>query len=234
MGVHHGTCRTPTALRRAVPWAAMAACAGLLHRLGVRSGVTGAEHTSLLPGDGVVAAPMWQSTRGVTIHADAADVWPWLVQMGFPTVRAGWYTPRLLDRVLFGIRAPSADVVRPELQGLRVGDRVPDSADGHVHFTVVEVRAPAGGDGVHALVLHSTTHVMRPIRTIDFSWAFVLRPVRPGVTRLLIRARARYTPRRARWFAEAVIGPADFVNVEAMLRGVRRRAEGRGRGVLGS
>ncbi len=163
---------------------------------------------------------MWQSTRAITIGAPPADVWPWIVQMGFPAYRAGWYTPRWLDRVTFRIREASATAIRPELQTLQVGDAVPDSADWSAYFTVVEIDPP------RALVLRSTRHVVKPIRTIEFSWAFVLRDAPDGRTRLLIRARTRYTPRWATAFTELVIGPADFVNAGAMLRGIKSRAEG--------
>ena len=164
---------------------------------------------------------MWESTRAVTIDAPVEEVWPWIVQMGFPAHRAGWYTPYVLDRLTFGIRERSGEELRPELQHLEPGDRVPDSADWSVYFTVAQVDAP------HALVLHSTRHVIKPIQTIDFSWAFVLRECEDGKTRLLIRARARYTPGWARPFAELVLGPADFVNVSGMLHGIRARAERR-------
>ena len=56
-----------------------------------------------------------------------AAVWRWLVQMGYPTHRAGWYTPYWMDRPILGIRAHSADHIVPELQSLSPGDRVPDS-----------------------------------------------------------------------------------------------------------
>ena len=36
--------------------------------------------------------PLWQATRATTIHTHRDLVWPWLVQMGYPTHRAGWYT----------------------------------------------------------------------------------------------------------------------------------------------
>ena len=141
--------------------------------------------------------------------------------MGFPTHRAGWYTPRWLDRLTFGIRAPSASEIRADLQHLERGDLVPDSDDWSVWFTVAEVDAP------RSLVLHSTRHVLWPIRSVDFSWAFVIAPVGASRSRLLIRARSAYAPRSARWFVECVIGPGDFVNAGAMLRGIRARAEGR-------
>jgi hypothetical protein len=210
--------------RRRPPRAAVAgASAGVmlygLRRLGQRSGVTDEEAREVLPGDELVADPMWQSTRAITIAAPPEQVWPWIVQMGFPSHRAGWYTPHWLDRLSFGIKQRSADRIVPELQRLAVGDRVPDSDDWSVFFTVKAVEPP------HALVLHSTRHVITPIKTIDFSWAFVIRELTPGESRLVIRARTNYTPRRALPFVELVIGPADFVNAGAMLRGIKQRVE---------
>jgi hypothetical protein len=206
---------------RAVAASSVTALAALtvLRRLGRRSGVIGGEAAEALPGDEIVAQPMWQSTRAITIAAAPEQVWPWIVQMGFPSHRAGWYTPYWLDWLSFGIKEHSTDRIVPELQELAVGDRVPDSDDWSVFFIVESVEPP------YALVLHSTRHVIQLIKTIDFSWAFVIREVSPGRSRLLIRARTSYTPRRALPFVEFVIGPADFVNVGAMLRGIKQRAE---------
>ena len=206
---------------RAVAPSSMAAVAALygLRRLGRRSGVSAGEAADALPGDAIVANAMWQSTRAITIAASPEHVWPWIVQMGFPSHRAGWYTPHRLDRLTFGIKHRSADQIVPELQHLDVGDRLPDSDDWSAFFTVESVEPP------HVLVLHSTRHVIKPIKTIDFSWAFVIRDLSPGTSKLFIRARANYTPRRALPFVELVIGPADFVNAGAMLRGIKRRVE---------
>ena len=204
----------------ATPVAATLAGLYTLHRLGRGSGLAPGEDAQALPGDELVADPLWQSTRAITIEAPPELVWPWIVQMGFPSHRAGWYTPHWLDRLTFGIRERSADRIVPELQHLEPGERVPDSADGSAYFTVAEVEPP------HALVLHSTRHLIKPIRTIDFSWAFVIRELAPGRSRLLIRARAGYTPRWALPFVELVVGPADFVNAGAMLRGIKTRVEG--------
>jgi hypothetical protein len=190
-----------------------------LRRLGRRSGVSAGEVADALPGDAIVSNAMWQSTRAITIAASPERVWPWIVQMGFPSHRAGWYTPHWLDRLSFGIKHRSAYRIVPELQHLDVGDRVPDSDDWSAFFTVESIEPP------HALVLHSTRHVIKPIKTIDFSWAFLILDLAPGTSKLFIRARANYTPRRALPFVEFVIGPADFVNAGAMLRGIKRRAE---------
>lgn len=203
---------TPTAI------AAIAALY-MLRRLGRASGVSSGERTEALPGDEIVPHPMWQSTRAITIDAPPEQVWPWIAQMGFPAHRAGWYTPHWLDRLTFGIKQRSADRVVPELQRVDAGDRIPDSDDLSTFFTVLTVEPP------HALVLYSTRHVIKPIRTISFSWAFVVRETAPGKSRLLIRARTSYTPRWAAPFVELVVGPADFVNASAMLRGIKKRVE---------
>jgi hypothetical protein len=191
----------------------------LLRRLGRSSGLVRGEAGGALPGDEIVADPMWQSTRAITIDAPPNEVWPWIVQIGYPSHRAGWYTPHWLDRLTFGIKQHSANTIVPELQRLEMGDRVPDSDDWSVYFTVAAIEPP------HALVLHSTRHVLKPIRTVDFSWAFVVRQIAPDKSRLLIRARTSYTPRSALPFVELVIGPADFLNAGAMLRGIKQRVE---------
>ena len=209
--------------------AAAALCAaavvlgGAIDRWGRRSGASAGEVAGPLPGDLLVERPMWSSTRAITVRAAPADVWPWIAQMGFPSHRAGWYTPHWLDRAMWGVRARSADRVVPELQHVAVGDRIPDSADGAVYFTVAAVDPPT------AVVLHSTRHLLPPYSAIDFTWAFVVRPAGPGRSRLLIRSRAAFAPAwpapLTRAFVWLVVGPGDLVNATAMLRGVRRRAE---------
>jgi hypothetical protein len=90
-----------------------------IHRLGRRSGVTDGEVAADLPGDELVPDPMWQSTRGITINAPPERVWPWIVQMGFPSLRAGWYTPHWLDRLTFGIRNRARTRYAPTCSGSR-------------------------------------------------------------------------------------------------------------------
>ncbi len=199
--------------------AAAAAVALAVRRAGRRSGATREELRARLPGDELVVQPLWYSTRAITIAAAPAAVWPWIAQMGYPAHRAGWYTPHWLDRLQWGISERSAERIRPELQGLKVGDRVPDSPDWSVFFTVATLEPE------RALVLHSTRHLLKPMRSIDFSWAFVLEARNAGATRLIIRARARCEPRYALFLLAPLIGVGDFLNASAMLRGIRARSE---------
>jgi len=71
-------------MRRLVIGLAAVGAGYWIHRLGRRSGVSNRELRSTLPGDELVSRPRWQSTRGITIAARPADVWPWIAQMGFP------------------------------------------------------------------------------------------------------------------------------------------------------
>lgn len=199
---------------------AAAAAVWAVERFGRRSGATREEGRRTLPGDELVERPLWASTRGIDIDAPPQAVWPWVVQMGYPPHRAGWYTPHWLDRLMWGDRPRSADTIVPELQDLKVGDKVPDSADWSVYYDVVEVEAPSH------LVLYSARHVFPPIDWSTFSWSFVLLPrEEPGGTRLLIRARVDYRPLWAAPLIDTVIGLGDLANVSVMLRSIKERAE---------
>jgi len=210
-----------------------------VRRLARRSGATDEEFFGPLPGDDVMAHPMLEWTRATTINAPPEDVWPWLVQMGYG--RGGWYTNERFDRIVWRIENKSSDVILPDWQQLAVGDIVPDGPDCAAYFRVREVRRH------EAIVYHSIRHPYRGQAVdptdaaalerrendlvagghyIDFSWAFVLRPVGGHATRLLIRARADLYPRWVR-VTEMAFGLVDLYHVTAMFNGIRSRAEGR-------
>jgi hypothetical protein len=143
--------------------------------------------------------------------------------MGYPTHRAGWYTPYWMDRLIFGIRVHSADRIVPELQNLSPGDRVPDSPDAVVsYFELAEIAKN------QTLVLLSHTHPLPIYRDVDFSWAFILEDL-GAKTRLIMRARISYAPigpaRIVRLLIAAGFGLGDIVQAGAMLGGIKARAE---------
>lgn len=215
------------------PAAALAAAVlgfAVLHRLGTSYGSTCEERRGALPGDDLVKRPHVVATHARTIDAPPDEVWRWLVQVGWH--RAGWYTPRWVDVLLFPDNLPSASRLLEDHQQLAVGDFIPDGPPAsECGFVVRDVDA-----GRH-LVLHSTTHLplswRRRGRGVTWTWAFALSPVEDGrATRLVFRWRGRAVPWWLVVAVHAVVVPADFVMSLGMLRGLARRAEahqGRGR-----
>jgi hypothetical protein len=195
-------------------------------RLGRRWGATEAEARGTLPGDELVPRPDWETTHAVSIEATPADIWPWLVQMGFG--RGGWYVSERLDRVVWRVKNASVDRIVPELQHLAVGDVVPDSANGATYFRVEAIEPE------RAIVLRSTRHpikggaidptVPKPGPYLDFTWVFAVEPIAEGESRLFLRARANARPR---WLMLGVplFDVADFVYARQILFGIKRRVE---------
>jgi len=140
--------------------------------------------------------------------------------------RAGWYTARWVDRLLFPANWPSANRIIPELQDIQVGDFIPDGAPETQCGLIVERLAPN-----EALTLHSTSHLpaawrMKHKAELDWSWVFVLLPVDDARrTRFLFRSRWTTAPWWLTLGGWLGIVPADFVMARDMLRGVKRRAE---------
>ncbi len=60
-------------------------------------GATEDEVRRPLPGDDLISQPDMAYTRAITINAPAADIWPWLVQMGYG--RGNWYTYEAVDKL---------------------------------------------------------------------------------------------------------------------------------------
>jgi hypothetical protein len=200
---------------------AAAAEAELIH-LGRTYGSTPAERAARLPGDEVIDTPKVQTDHAVTIDAPPSAVWPWLVQMGWG--RAGWYTARWVDRLLFPANGPSAERIVPELQHLEVGSFIPDGppeTECGLHVVRIEPE--------QALVLRSNSHLpmsWRERAALDWTWTFVLTPL-DGDTRTRFHFRSRWVT-APWWFTLSGwlgIVPADFVMSRDMLRGVRQRAE---------
>ena len=235
-----------------VPWLLLGAAGGyaLLKRAGSHSGATDEEVNATLPGDDVIPHPMIETTHGIGIDAAPAVVWRWLMQCGYRGAgRAGWYTDSVvdvfMDNVVFRLTVPegkrpegawrrSAEELLPGFEGSAVGDVVPDGPPGSASF-VVRAVVPE-----RSWVLHSDTH-MRYLAPAflhgtalqtwgEFTWVFVLKPTDAGGTRLLLRTRARYGPRGIRGVLLPVLYAGEALFPRLLLRGIKRRAEGRAGG----
>jgi len=182
----------------------------------LRWGATDEEVAAAIPGDDLLPAPDLTSTRAVTIAVDAADVWPWLVQLG--QGRGGFYTYDGIENVIGRCDIHSADLIVAEWQQVTVGDQVRLHPEVALAVAVVE---PG-----RALVLRGGVPMGKAAAPYDFTWAFVLRDEPDGSTRLVVRERYACTRRSVRLMLEA-IEVVSFVMSQKMLRGIRDRAEGR-------
>ena len=176
-----------------------------------------------LAGDELLPDFEAQVTDGITIRATPEAIWPWLVQMGCR--RGGWYSWDFLDNG----NVPSAREIRPELQHIAVGDRLPATPDDEDGFQVLQIderRALVLGglfdaDAKKALDFHDE----RPERYWHVTWAFVLEPLSANETRLHVRARVAFPPSGR---LHAAWGTAAHHVMEArQLRNLAARAEGR-------
>jgi hypothetical protein len=204
--------------------AALAAVGGYarLYRLGQTWGATDQELQQALAGDELLPDATARTTHAITIAAPAREVWPWLVQMGWG--RAGWYTYRWVDRLLFPANGPSADRILPQHQRLEQGDHVPDGPPEVDCWFTVERLEPD-----RLLVLRSTRHLPLSWRqrglAMDWIWSWQLDEPTRGDTRVVQRNRMCLHPW---WFERAFLGaivPADLVMARSHLRGLQRRAE---------
>lgn len=206
--------------------AAGALAAGLsalvLRKRQLQWGATADEAAQTLPGDDLLAEADVVATRAIGIRAPAAEVWPWLAQMG--QGRGGLYSYDAVEN-LVGCRMHSADHVVTDWQVVTEGDAFRIHPDVALRVAAVEPpRALVVEGGVSATGAATTTG--DPTAPYDFTWAFVLVPDAEEGSRLLIRERYRCHSLAARLMIEAV-SMVSFVMTERMLRGIRDRAEGR-------
>ena len=173
-------------------------------------GATESEVNMSLPGDDQVPKPVLESTRAITILVPAAEIWPWLVQMG--QGRGGLYSYQRLEN-LVGCDMHNADQIIPEHQYLKVGDKVRIVPEGREPYFVVTAIEPG-----RAIILGGDD----PPTT----WGFILEPIDDNTTRLIARWRQDYEPTPANVIGWRVFtDPITFVMERKMLQGIKARAE---------
>jgi len=205
---------TVTAAARPIALGAVTvAAAAVLRARQRRRGATDDEVNRTLPGDDLISPVDLTATRAITIHATAAQVWPWIAQLG--QGRGGFYSYDFLEN-LVGCDIHSADRIVPEWQRIDIGAQVKLAPQVALSVAVV---VPA-----RALVLRGGIPMGNTPPPYHFTWAFVLREAANRTSRLVVRERYRYT---RRW-APLLVEPVQFVSLlmtQRMLRGIKQRAE---------
>ena len=192
-------------LLKTVIWIGIAVgAAGLVYLFVVlpwqlRRGATNANLQCSLPGDDLIPSSKTGYTQAITIRAPKAEVWRWLVQIGYQ--RAGWYTYDFLHR-LVGIAGcvdderRSAKRIIPELQDLGVGDVI-EIAPGMGYVVV-------GLEPEQTLILQSIWDTSKwesvssddplPEKYLQSSWVWFLEEINENTTRLIVRVRSDHSP----------------------------------------
>lgn len=166
-------------------------------------GASDEEIARAMPGDKLLSDPTFDATRAVTINAAPAEIWPWIVQMGYK--RAGFYSYDRLDND--GV--PSAEHLIPEYQQLEIGDSIPLSEHGFVTVTTMEPDSSM----LWEYRGHDTTTV--------FTWAWGLYSQAGQQTRLVTRLRWHAPGLRSRLMLDLI----EIVMMRKCMLGIKQRVE---------
>lgn len=171
------------------------------------------------PGDDIIHDAAMIYDRQRTIQATAADIFPWLQQLG--KGRAGWYVTSKWEVLLPSSWLPSRRI-ESQWQNLQVGDRVDDYGSKDDHFIVMAVDAP-----------NSLIYKSERLGTV-FTWALLLHETQPSkdsdvvqtIVHLRFRGRLASTGLK-RWLLIRVGDFMDHITTAPMLAGLAERVEGK-------
>jgi len=199
---------------------AVATCSMAMRPWFLNWGATDEEIHRFWPGDELAPTPASLATRGITIHASADEVWPWLAQIGQD--RGGFYSYSWLEN-LAGARIHNADRILPGQQSRQVGDTV-----------WMAPRERYGGQGCSRVARLEPGRDMVLVSPEDYdsvvakglapngTWAFILDPIDERTTRLIVRSRSGP---QANPFRFLIFDPIHFIMERKMMMGIRDRAE---------
>lgn len=183
-------------------------------RWGTDAGTAAREH----PGDDLIPEPRWEWTHAVAIDAPAADVWPWIAQIGAD--RAGFYSYAWLEN-LVGCGVRDADRIHPEWEAREGGDLV-------LHPRMPPLRITSVEHGRHVVAHAPADRAARAAGRpwSEGSWLFSVEPLGPRRCRVISRYRCATSGdlRTRLSFGTALLEPIGFAMDRRMLLGIRRRA----------
>ncbi len=175
-------------------------------------GSTPQETAQALPFDEQVPAPSLIWNHALTIHAPAAQVYPWLVQIG--DSRAAFYSITFIENAFCATsgqcRYVNADRVHPEWQTPEKGKQ-----GIIVDYMVIQDYQPG------QYVLATTTEKL----PLKWTWLWYVQPVDANTSRLIVRHRIAFPPEAPQGVINAVFA-AGFIMERGMMLGIQARAEG--------
>lgn len=163
-----------------------------------------------MPGDDL--APFISSTRSISIHAPASDVWNWLVRLGAD--RGGFYSYWFIERPL-GYQYRTQDRIEPEFKEMEVGRII--SASLNPSESVIQYSFP---------VLAAEREKYFVLK----NWGcFLLQEEGADHTRLIVRTHGSEISGPLDYLEYSFMMPMHYLMERRMLMGIKARAEaGRG------
>lgn len=192
-------------------------------------GATSAEISFVYPGDQFVPDPMLEYTRAITIQASAAQIWPWLMQIGYG--RGGLYSYDRLEN-LVGCDLHSTETLLEHVPPFKIGDLMRMGPEGYPAMYVLAIQAEK------YLLLGNGTDIQGPESVARFNlanpfpengqrtyWLFYLDEHADGSSRLIVRSRNRYPDQFSQHLIWRITEALNFVMEKAMLQGIKVRVE---------
>ena len=197
-----------------------------LYKRRARWGATDVEISRSLPGDELVPHNKWGYTHAITIRASAAEIWPWLAQIG--QGRGGFYGYEFLEN-LIGCNIHNADRIIPEFQHLDVGDEIRHHPKlPYYEVAVVEPsRVLVLHTGIDSKTINTTEfNNSMPKKYVNAIYIWFLDELGNGDTRIIARGRYGYRGfRNALGNSRFLLEPISFTTSRKMLLGIKIRAE---------
>jgi len=194
-------------------------------------GATDEEIARVMPGDDIVEHADMVETFATTIKARSAEVWPWLVQIGYK--RGGMYSYTWLEK-LMGVPMSNADRIIPEFQELHVGDVIAYGPQGPYlpvrevlpnHVLMLGGYDPVNGGGINTFALYELdTEHTRLVMRGRTHW--------PNWTLRGILSKPPSGQRLRDLLMYLFFEPGQFIMMRKMMIGIKQRAESASRQTL--
>jgi hypothetical protein len=189
-------------------------------------GATEAEIQRDYPGDDLVKNTKGEYLHAITINVPAAEIWPWLVQIGQD--RGGFYSYELLENII-GCKILNADKIVPEYQYLKAGDTIPMHPSMGCPYVVVSMEPER-----YLILLQKADMAVNktlepddklPKKYVNMSWLFFLDEQDDGTTRLISRSRNDWNDSFGNTIFYGIFGVPTTEMDRKMLKGIKKRAE---------
>jgi hypothetical protein len=183
----------------------------------LKRGATAEEVDSVLPGDEITPPNPFRSTMATTLEATPAEIWPWLVQVGWQ--RGAFYSYNKIEGLL-GMDLKNANRIHQEWQGLKVGDVMWMS---HPRLKYLFPVTKALTIDPFKTLVFAIYGPEGPNSTPSGAWSFILEPIDDHTTRLIARFQVSTPSFVGKMLFYGFMEPAHFLMQKGMFKGLKER-----------